>query len=128
MRRQWNFRPPNTMREIEDFRVDLKGITVLELVMCLASVGEWLAPPSRACACLDSLRPCYLSAKLERTGLTRWSLRVAVVVSIITVIVFAVAFVYLFVFFLVCTLAEGKGPTSGRRHGIEPLRFTFTAF
>lgn len=30
---QWNFSPPNTMREIEDFRVDLSGITVLELVI-----------------------------------------------------------------------------------------------
>jgi hypothetical protein len=33
VRQQWNFSPPNTMREIEDFRVDLSGITVLELVI-----------------------------------------------------------------------------------------------
>jgi hypothetical protein len=55
---QSNFSPPNTMREVEDFRVDLSSITVLELVIGLASVEEWLAPPSRVCACLDSLRPC----------------------------------------------------------------------
>lgn len=33
VRQQWNFSPPNTTREIEDFRVDLSGITVLELVI-----------------------------------------------------------------------------------------------
>jgi hypothetical protein len=33
VRQHWNFSPPNTMREIEDFRVDLSGITVLELVI-----------------------------------------------------------------------------------------------
>jgi hypothetical protein len=33
VRQQWNFSPPNTMREVEDFRVDLSGITVLELVI-----------------------------------------------------------------------------------------------
>ena len=33
VRQQWNFSPPNTIREVEDFRVDLSGITVLELVI-----------------------------------------------------------------------------------------------
>ena len=32
-RQQWNFSPPNTIREVEDFRVDLSGVTVLELVI-----------------------------------------------------------------------------------------------
>jgi hypothetical protein len=58
-------------------------------------------PRSRVCACLDSPRPCYLRAELKRTGLTRWSLRVAVVVVIILVIFFAVAFVFVFLFLLV---------------------------
>jgi hypothetical protein len=33
VRQQWNFGPPNTVREVEDYRVDLSGVTVLELVM-----------------------------------------------------------------------------------------------
>jgi len=33
VRQQWNFSPPNTIREVEDFRVDLSGVTVLELVI-----------------------------------------------------------------------------------------------
>src|SRR6266566_2542567 len=33
VRQQWNFSPPDTIREIEDFRVDLSAITVLELVI-----------------------------------------------------------------------------------------------
>jgi hypothetical protein len=32
MRQQWNF-SPNTTREIEDYRVELSGVTVLELVI-----------------------------------------------------------------------------------------------
>ena len=33
VRQQWNFNPPKTVREIEDYRVDLSGVTVLELVI-----------------------------------------------------------------------------------------------
>jgi hypothetical protein len=33
VRQQWNFSPPKTVREIEDYRVDLSGVTVLELVI-----------------------------------------------------------------------------------------------
>ena len=33
VRQQWNFSPPKTAREIEDYRVDLSGVTVLELVI-----------------------------------------------------------------------------------------------
>jgi hypothetical protein len=33
VRQQWNFSPTNTMREVEEFRVDLSGVTVLELVV-----------------------------------------------------------------------------------------------
>ena len=33
VRQQWNFSPPNIMREVEGFRVDLSGVTVLELVI-----------------------------------------------------------------------------------------------
>jgi hypothetical protein len=33
VRQQWNFSPPNTVREVEDYRVDLSGVTVSELVI-----------------------------------------------------------------------------------------------
>jgi hypothetical protein len=33
VRQQWNFSPPNTIREVEDYQVDLSGVTVLELVI-----------------------------------------------------------------------------------------------
>src|SRR6266853_3844766 len=33
VRQQWNFSPPKTVREIEDYRVDFSGVTVLELVI-----------------------------------------------------------------------------------------------
>jgi hypothetical protein len=33
VRQQWNFSPPNSVREIEEYRVDLSGVTVLELVI-----------------------------------------------------------------------------------------------
>ena len=33
VRQQWNFSPPNSIREIEEYRVDLSGVTVLELVI-----------------------------------------------------------------------------------------------
>src|ERR1035437_5668118 len=78
--------------------------------LCLTSVEERLPPPSTICARLDSPRSCYLRAKLKRTGLTRWSLRVAVVCVVILVIFLAVAFVFLFVFFFVWLLSqEGIG-------------------
>jgi hypothetical protein len=33
VRQQWNFTPPNTIREVEEYRVELSGVTVLELVI-----------------------------------------------------------------------------------------------
>ena len=33
VRQQWNFSPPKTAREIENYRVELSGVTVLELVI-----------------------------------------------------------------------------------------------
>jgi hypothetical protein len=33
VRQQWNFSPPETNREVEEYKVDLSGVTVLELVM-----------------------------------------------------------------------------------------------
>ena len=33
VRQQWNFSPPQTTREIEDYQVDLASVKVLELVI-----------------------------------------------------------------------------------------------
>jgi len=33
VRQQWNFSPPETIREVEEYQVDLSGVTVLELVI-----------------------------------------------------------------------------------------------
>ena len=33
VRQQWNFSPPNSIREAEKYRVELFGVTVLELVI-----------------------------------------------------------------------------------------------
>jgi hypothetical protein len=33
VRQQWNFSPPDTVHEVENYRVDLSGVTVLELVI-----------------------------------------------------------------------------------------------
>jgi len=33
VRQQWNFSPPNSIREVEDYRVELSGVNVLELVI-----------------------------------------------------------------------------------------------
>ena len=33
VRQQWNFSPPNTSREIEEYQFDLSGVTVLELII-----------------------------------------------------------------------------------------------
>lgn len=49
VRQQWNFSPPGTIREAEDYQVELSGVTVLELVIipdqsrggAHASLAEW---------------------------------------------------------------------------------------
>jgi hypothetical protein len=49
VRQQWNFGPPETIREAEDYRVDLSGVTALELVIvpdksggdARASIAQW---------------------------------------------------------------------------------------
>ena len=33
VRQLWNFSPPNTIREVEEYHVELSGVTVLELVI-----------------------------------------------------------------------------------------------
>ncbi len=33
VRQQWNFSPPESIREVEEYQVDLSGVTILELVI-----------------------------------------------------------------------------------------------
>jgi hypothetical protein len=33
VRQQWNFSPPDTIREVEEYQVDLPNVTVLELII-----------------------------------------------------------------------------------------------
>jgi hypothetical protein len=33
VRQQWNFSPPDSIREVEEYRAELSGVTVLELVI-----------------------------------------------------------------------------------------------
>src|ERR1700747_1973113 len=49
VRQQWNFSPPNTIREVEEYHVDLSDVTVLELVM-VPDISR-----GAATACLKSL-------------------------------------------------------------------------
>ncbi|HEY7652495.1 MAG TPA: hypothetical protein VIG07_06710 [Methylomirabilota bacterium] len=49
LRQQWNFGPPETIREMEDYRVELSGVTGLELTIipdksggeARASLAQW---------------------------------------------------------------------------------------
>ena len=50
VRQQWNFSPPNTTRECEEYHVQLSDVTVLELVI-VPDISR-----GAACASLKSLR------------------------------------------------------------------------
>jgi hypothetical protein len=50
VRQQWNFSPPTTVREVEDYRVELSDVAVLELSIIPDING------GAACASLKSLR------------------------------------------------------------------------
>lgn len=49
VRQQWNFGPPNNIREVEDYRVELSGVTALEMAIvpdrsggeARASLARW---------------------------------------------------------------------------------------
>jgi hypothetical protein len=65
VRQQWNFSPPNTIREVEEFQVALSAVAFLNGSLCLTSVEERFAPRSRVCACLD--RPLPAAKLVVRT-------------------------------------------------------------
>jgi len=50
VRQQWNFSPPDTVREVEEYQVELSGVTVLELIIVPNNSG------GTARASLKSLR------------------------------------------------------------------------
>ena len=50
MRQEWNFSPPETVREVEDYAVELSAVRVLELVIVPDKTG------GEARASLQSLR------------------------------------------------------------------------
>ena len=54
VRQQWNFGPPETIREGEEYHVELLGVTVLEL-MIVPDISRGGAHATlKSCACLDS--------------------------------------------------------------------------
>ena len=50
VRQQWNFSPPETIREVEEYRVEISDVTVLELIIVPHNSG------GAACASLKTLR------------------------------------------------------------------------
>ena len=48
VRQQWNFSPAGSVREAEDYRVDLRGVTTLELAI-LPDISKDDVPASLAC-------------------------------------------------------------------------------
>ena len=57
VRQQWTFSRPNSIREIEDYRVDLSDVTVLELVI-VPDINRGSARASLKSLRLSWLRPC----------------------------------------------------------------------
>jgi hypothetical protein len=45
VRQQWNFSPPESIREVEEYKVELSGVTVLELVIN-PNIGDGVARAS----------------------------------------------------------------------------------
>ena len=52
VRQQWNFSPPNTIREVEEYRVELSHVTVLELVI-VPDISRGAARASLKSLCLS---------------------------------------------------------------------------
>src|ERR1017187_10510889 len=57
VRQQWNFSPPNTSREVEEYQFDFSGVTVLELIIVPDIIGSRFAEesaPALTLACESS--------------------------------------------------------------------------
>ena len=52
VRQQWNFSPPDSVREVEEYKVDLSSVTVLELVIN-PNIGGGVARASVKNLCLS---------------------------------------------------------------------------
>ncbi len=61
VRQQWNFSPPNARSR--NIRLISPVSAFLNWSLWLTGVEEWLAPRSRVCACLDSLRGGLLTTQ-----------------------------------------------------------------
>jgi hypothetical protein len=53
VRQQWNFSPPNSIRESRNIKLTCQGSMFWNWSLCPTSVGDRLAPRSRVCGCLD---------------------------------------------------------------------------
>jgi len=45
VRQQWNFSPPETVREVQEYQVELSDVTVLELII-IPDISGGTAPAS----------------------------------------------------------------------------------
>jgi hypothetical protein len=54
VRQQWNFCPPQTIREVKEYQIELSNVTVLELIIVPNVSGGAARARSRACACLEA--------------------------------------------------------------------------
>jgi hypothetical protein len=54
VRQQWNFSPPESIREIEKYRVELSGVAVLEWSSIPMSAVGLVEPPWRNSVCPDA--------------------------------------------------------------------------
>jgi hypothetical protein len=65
VRQQWNFSPPNTIREIEEYQLELSDVTVLELTIVPDISGGRLGLRSRVCACVDPVEMISVSTSMQ---------------------------------------------------------------
>src|SRR5207253_7911691 len=56
VRQQWNFSPPETVREVEEYQVELSNVTVLELII-VPNMSGGAARGSRVCVSLELSPP-----------------------------------------------------------------------
>jgi hypothetical protein len=66
VRQQWNFSPPETIREVEEYQVELSNLTVLELIVVPDTSGGTARASLQACASLTRDRFCTSSLRIDR--------------------------------------------------------------
>jgi hypothetical protein len=63
VRQQWNFGPPGTIREVQDYAVDLSDVTVVELE---------IVPDKRGGETRATLESCVWRRKQQQTWSDKW--------------------------------------------------------